>query len=134
MRSRILVGAFLLVAILPIGSIATMGIEADPLCKWAVINLPDPIRIGGAFAFGPVLFEHDHTRMARGEPCTVVYQFVPGKGRGDKIVSFHCKPRWGAAVDRFALATGRDALGHRVLVEYQFAGDTEAHGVPTTTR
>jgi hypothetical protein len=28
------------------------------------------------------------------------------------------------------MVTGNDGFGHCVLREYQFAGDTEAHGVP----
>jgi simple sugar transport system permease protein len=45
---------------------------------------------------GPVLFTHDMTKMARGEPCTTVYIFEPAtKGPAEEITSFHCIPnRW----------------------------------------
>ena len=62
---------------------------------------------------------------------TGVYRFVPGKGPAEELVSFHCKPRWGKAAERFTTAATRSPSGPPVLTEYQFAGDTEAHGVPT---
>jgi hypothetical protein len=135
MRSRILVGAFVLVGVLVAGSVST-NIQANPAVKWAAVNLDEPTLIQGAFVSGPVLFEHDDGRMARGEPCTVIYRFAPGKGPREEIASFHCKPRWGVAVDnvKFALSTKRDPNGHCVLLEYQFPGDAEAHGVPTASR
>lgn len=132
MRSRILVGAFLLLGVLFVGSALT---TAAPTAKWAVIALSEPTLIAGSFASGPVLIEHDDGRMARGEPCTKVYQFLPGKGLGEKIVSFHCKPRWVKTVDdRFVLETRRNNNNYCVLLEYRFAGDAEAHGVPMTKR
>ncbi len=129
MQSRILVGALALVASLVAGAAVT-GSAADPVLKWAAVNLTETTSIAGAFVSGPVLFVHDDAKMARGEPCTGVYRFQPGKGMGEEIVSFHCKPRWGSAPGQFTAATSRDPNGPRVLREYQFAGDTEAHGVP----
>lgn len=135
MRSRILVGAFLLVGILAAGSVAMTRVDAAPAVRWAAINLAEPTLIAGSFVYGPILVEHDDARMARGEPCTVIYRFQPGKGLGKEITSFHCKPRWGDnTVDLFALSTRRNQNGDCVLVEYQFAGDVEAHGVPATSR
>ena len=66
--------------------------------------------------------------------CTVVYQFEPGKGRGEEIVSFHCAPRYGASGEVFQFMTWRNDRGLCVLKEYQFAGDAEAHGVPALGR
>jgi hypothetical protein len=131
MRSRILLCALLLAGVV---SIPTTGGEAATPPKWAVVHLQEPTLIAGAFAQGPVLFEHDEGRMARGEPCTIVYEFAPGKGPGREIVAFHCKPRWGENVGTFQFATSRNDRGTCVLKEYQFAGDTEAHGVPATDR
>ena len=80
------------------------------------------------------MFEHDDARMARGEPCTRVLRFVPGHGPAEELVAFHCKPRWGQAPGKFTAATDRKPDGLRVLTEYQFAGDEEAHGVPLKSR
>jgi hypothetical protein len=119
----------LVMALLPLG--AATNIAANPAAKWAIVQLNQPTLIGESFAMGPVIFEHDDARMARGEPCTIVYRYEAGKGVGEQLASFHCKPRWGStAPDRFSMVTGNDGFGHCVLREYQFAGDTEAHGVP----
>jgi hypothetical protein len=102
--------------------------------KWAAVNLKDTTMIAGAFVSGPVVFVHDDARMARGEPCTTVHRFEPGKGAGEEIVAFHCKPRWGKAPARFTTATTSRPDGPPLLTEYQFAGDEEAHLVPKTSR
>jgi hypothetical protein len=125
MRSPIIVGSLFIIAML----VATTN--ATPSVKWAAVNLTDTTMIAGTFVSGPVVFVHDDARMARGEPCTGVYRFVPGKGPGEEIVAFHCKPRWGKAPARFTAAMASRPDGPPVLTEYQFAGDEEAHIVPT---
>lgn len=128
MRSRIFVASLFLIGAV----VATTN--ATPAVKWAAVNLKDTTMIAGAFVSGPVVFVHDDARMARGEPCTTVHRFVPGKGPGEEIVGFHCKPRWTKAPDRFTAATITRPDGPPVLTEYQFAGDEEAHLVPKTAR
>ena len=49
-------------------------------------------------------------------------------------VAFHCKPRWGEAPKNFTQAVTTTPYGIRVMTEYQFAGDKEAHEVPTSSR
>lgn len=129
MQIRMFVGAAAVLATVVVGSVGTR-IFAEPSLKWALVNLKDTTSIAGVFVSGPVMFLHDDARMARGEPCTSVYRFVPGKGPGEEIVSFHCKPRWTKAPKGFISATIHSPYGPRVLTEYQFAGDEEAHGVP----
>ena len=128
MRSRIVVGSLFLIGL----AVATTN--ATPAVKWAAVNLKDTTMIAGAFVSGPVVFVHDDARMARGEPCTSVHRYEPGKGPGEEIVAFHCKPRWTSAPKRFTAATTSRPDGPPVLTEYQFAGDEEAHGVPKTSR
>jgi hypothetical protein len=48
---------------------------AKPARKSAVVTFGTTTIIAGAAALGTVLFEHDDARMARGEPCTTVYNF-----------------------------------------------------------
>lgn len=129
MRSRIIVGS-LVIAGLTFGMAATRT-AADPALKWAAINLKDTTVIAGAFVSGPVVFVHDDAKMARGGPCTSVHRYDPGKGVGEEIVAFHCKPRWTKAPGRFTTASASQVDGPPVMTEYQFAGDEEAHGVPT---
>ena len=128
MRSRIFVASLFLTGFV----VATT--TAAPSVKWAAVNLKDATMIAGAFVSGPVVFVHDDARMARGEPCTSVHRYEPGKGAGEQIVAFHCKPRWGKAPDRFTAATTTRPDGPPVLTEYQFAGDEEAHIVPKSAR
>lgn len=123
MRSRILVASLFLA-----GFVVASG--ATPAVKWAAVNVKDTMLIAGTFVSGPVIFVHDDARMARGEPCTSVHRFEPGKGAGEELVSFHCTPRWGKAPARFTAATTPRSDGPPVLTEYQFAGDEEAHLVP----
>ena len=128
MRSRIIVASLVGCAALTVAVAARSG--ADPVVKWAAVNLTDTVSIAGAFVSGPVVFIHDDARMARGEPCTSVHRYVTNKGVGEELVAFHCKPRWGKAPGTFTQSTNRVPDGPPVLTEYQFAGDTEAHGVP----
>lgn len=133
MRPRIFVGSLLLLASLPIGIVMATG-ATNPALKWAIVNLKDTTMIAGSFVSGPVVFVHDDARMARDEPCTSVHRFDAGKGPGEEIVAFHCKPRWGAAPERFTTAIRSQPDGPPILTEYQFAGDEEAHGVPKKAR
>ncbi len=125
MRSRI-IGAVLAAGI----GLATTGINAAPAVKWAAVNLSDTVLIAGTFVSGPVVFVHDDARMARGEPCTSVHRFDPGKGAGEELVAFHCTPRWGKAAAKFTNGINRTPDGLRIMTEYQFAGDEEAHLIP----
>lgn len=127
MRSRIIVGSLVLLGL----AIAASRTAADPAIKWAIVNLKDTTVIAGAFVSGPVVFVHDDARMVKGEPCTSVHEFDAKKGIGKEVVAFHCKPRWTKAPARFTQATATRPDGPRVMTEYQFAGDEEAHGVPT---
>jgi hypothetical protein len=132
MRSRIFVGAVLLLGMLAAGAVATSGDRVAPARQWAVVYLAEPTLIGSTIVQGPVLFTHDDDRMARGEACTSVRLFEPAKGPLEEIASFHCTPIRRAVVGKFTIRT-RPNVEHGfgcVLTEYQFAGDSEAHGVP----
>ena len=130
MRPRYIVGSLVLLGIALAGS----RTAAQPALKWAIVNLTDATVIAGAFVSGPVVFVHDDAKMARGGPCTSVHEFDAKKGLGKEVVAFHCKPRWTKAPARFTQATAARPDGPRVMTEYQFAGDEEAHGIPTTAR
>lgn len=129
MRSRILVGALLLMAMVAVGT----RLAAEPSLKWAIVNLSQPTMIAGTVVVGPVMFVHDDAKMARGEACTTVHRFWP-TGKGEPLVSFHCKPVWEQAPAKFTASVKNEPTGPRILTAYQFAGDTEAHGVPATEK
>ena len=135
MRSKMFVGAFLVLAVLAVGAVATSG---DPAAarQSAVVYVVQPTLIGSTIVEGPVLFTHDDGRMRRGEPCTTVYLFEPGRGPAEEIASFHCIPTRRSIVSHFTMRTRpNEQLGYGcVLTEYQFAGDAEGHGVPLEVR
>jgi hypothetical protein len=111
--------------------IATLAAVA-PTRKMAVVRFMRPTVIAGAAVLGAVVFEHDDGRMARGEPCTTVYRYNPKlKAPGEVIVEFMCTPHERPITEEFSATCDRRALaGPDRLVEYQFAGDSEGHGVP----
>ena len=75
------------------------------------------------------MIEHDNDRMARGEPCTHIYAYD----------NQNC--RWCVSTARISNADRVDAntavlatIGDgsmQQLLEFQFAGENAAHGVPT---
>jgi len=126
MRSRILVAALICASV-------GLGLRASSSRQWAVVDLRQPTQIGQSIALRPVLFVHDDAKMARGEPCTTVYRYDPAVGPQEEIVSFHCQPRPSATAGHFILTTapGPDPGSSLCrLKAYQFAGDSEEHGVP----
>ena len=134
MRSRILFGALIFVGAF-VGGVATGGGVNAPTRQSAIVYLTDPTLIGSTIVEGPVVFTHDSGKMARGEPCTTVNLLEPGKGPAEEIASFHCIPTPRKVVHKFTVTTRPNtALGFGcVLTEFQFAGDSEGHGVPDET-
>ena len=125
------VAASVLVLLLGAGAVTTSAGSA-PKRQSAVIYLNEPTLIGSTIVQGPVLFVHDEERMARGEPCTTIRLFEPGNGPTESLVSFHCIPTRRPTARAFTIRTQpntADGFGC-VLTEYQFAGDSEGHGVP----
>ena len=100
----------------------------------AIIYLTEPTLIGSTIVEGPVVFTHDNLKMARGEPCTAVFLLEPMKGPAEEIATFHCIPIRRKVVPKFTITTQPNvALGFGcVLTEFQFAGDSEGHGVPNS--
>lgn len=130
MRTRIIVGVAVLVALLGVGTFASRAGDVAGSRQWTIVNFTDPVRVHDQIVMGPVLIVHDNDKMSRGQACTTFYRFEPGKGPKEELVSFHCRPDVRAAVAEttFTYVTSPD--GCKRLTEYQIAGDTEAHGIP----
>lgn len=99
----------------------------------ATVEFTEPVKLLGAILKGSYLFLHDEGKMSRGEPCTWVY--ARGEtGKFDKlVVSFHCIPvERDLPAEQFqVLITGVNSpFTMPELIEYRFAGSTEAHQVP----
>jgi hypothetical protein len=126
MRSRIIVGTFLLVGALS----AAMLASNNATKQWSIVNFPEPVQVVDQIVMGPVLIVHDDVKMAEGEPCTTFYRFDTRRGPQEALVSFHCRPAQRNLVATTTFTIVPTESGCKRLVEYQIAGDSEAHGIP----
>jgi hypothetical protein len=95
-----------------------------------VVEFTDKTKLAGEILLGEYYFEHDDSRMARGEPCMYVYSYEGGKP-GKLMVSFHCKavqrPKARDVIVTLAMTSSPDLF---LLKEIQFKGSTKGHLVP----
>ena len=131
MKTRFIVLVLMLVGVFGVGAIATPGDNVAPEKQWALINFVEPTIVAGEMLMGPFLIVHDSQKMARGEPCTTFYRFDKKHGPREAVVSFHCLPVQRQVCAKTTLTVRSDpAFGVAKLLEFQVAGDSEAHGVP----
>ena len=97
----------------------------------AVTNFDRAVVLHGVTLKGEYLFVHDDAAMQRGEACTYVYE---GTAPNPKklVVSFHCVPVQRVKAKNFVTRSIETSAGITELQEFQFAGDTEGHAVPTS--
>jgi hypothetical protein len=133
MRSRIIVGSLFLLGVFAAGTIATSGDGVAPPRQWGIATFTDPVLITDQILMGSYLIVHDDAKMERGEACTSFYRFDPAKGPQEEVLSFHCTPATRKVADKLTLtqSEARSAIGIARITEYQFAGDCEAHEIPT---
>jgi len=95
----------------------------------ATAQFNQPVVVQGVTLNGEYLFVHDDAAMARGEACTRIY-----KGNAEiasnLVVEFHCVPIQRTKTNYFIVRTKQREDGIIELDEFQFKGDTEAHGTP----
>jgi hypothetical protein len=99
---------------------------APPVRQLTEVWFQRPTRVGKNILQGRYVIEHDNDRMARGEPCTYIYAY---NNQTKPVVTFHCThiERAPASNNVVVLETQADMA---VMQEFQFAGETAAHGVP----
>lgn len=99
-----------------------------PARQATVVWFHRPVMVGRQILQGQYVIEHDNDRMARGEPCTFIYAF---DDRTKPVVTFHCVhlDRPPSTAGNVVLASNGDTM--QVFLEFQFAGETGAHGFPT---
>lgn len=129
MRSRMLVGVCALFALLAVSGAASSG-DTGPSKRWAIVSFSDPVLLGDQFLMGTYLFVHDDAKMANGEACTSIYRFDPARGPREQVATFHCVPTRREVCATTKVLVQDRGLDIPKLVEYQFAGDVEGHGVP----
>jgi hypothetical protein len=102
---------------------------APPVRQTAEVWFQRPVIVGRSMLLGRYVIEHDNERMARGEACTHIYAY---DDRTKPVAAFHCThlERERADHNVVVLYTTSDGRLQR-FVEFQFAGETAAHGYPT---
>jgi hypothetical protein len=126
MRIRNVAMASALVAAAVLFSLAPSGSAETAARQTAVVTFQDPVAINGTFVMGKVKIVHDEERMARGEPCTQVFQVVEGR-EPQELVAVHCKRVSRPVADQLTLALRTTDPSYRILTAYQFAGTDHAH-------
>ena len=133
MVSRAIVGSVLLIGTLVPVPFAVSGDRA-PGQQSAIVRFERPTWVTSRMLIGTYVIVHDEGNMARGEPCTALYLVGTGTHPLEEVVSFHCIPRERKAVPSFTTAViSKPAFRidtFDTLSEFQFAGDSEGHGVP----
>ncbi len=130
MKRFILVTALALVGFSTINAVATRGDNVGPAKQWAIVNFMSPVQVGDTLLMGAYLVVHDDEKMARGEACTSIYRFDRDRGPQELVYAFHCIPSQETVCDKTTFKTRERGLDIPLLASYQFAGDTEVHGVP----
>jgi hypothetical protein len=121
-------GAMALPADDPAVAMAGLGLVNPLPVKYIDVVFRDPVRVANTVLMGRYVIEHDDERMARGEPCTYVYEADDLRA---PVVTFHCEH-----LERPAAGTATILLGPSInpsiktLKEFQFGGETASHGVP----
>ena len=103
----------------------------DSQKRKAVANFPRPVSVQGVVLKGKYLFVHDEAAMSRGDACTYIYMGEVEK-RDKLVTSFHCIHVERAKADNFIWRSRETAPGVLELVDFQFSGETAAHGVPVS--
>jgi len=112
------------------GSVSWKSTAATDVQKRkAVAEFAKPVIVQGVVLKGQYLFVHDDAAMSRGDACTYIYKGV-AEVRANLVTSFHCIHIERAKVKSFAWRTRETASGMMELVDFQFVGETAAHGVP----
>lgn len=102
-----------------------------PRRERALTKFNQPVQLMDKTLSGEYLFVHDEAAMARGEACTYVYK-GQSENLNNLVVSFHCLPAQRTKAAYFSVRSVLTLAGIREISEFQFAGSTEAHVVPSS--
>lgn len=126
---KTLVFISVVLCILVLGSVSWNSAAATNVQKRkAVTEFANPVTVQGVVLKGKYLFVHDDAAMNRGEACTYIYKGA-AELRDNLVVSFHCIHVERKMAKNFILRSRETPAGTELL-EFQFDGETAAHGVP----
>lgn len=97
-----------------------------PARQATMVWFHQPVMVGRQILQGQYVIEHDNDRMARGEPCTHIYAF---NDRTTPVVAFHCIHLERETSKTGAVVLVGNGVGMQRLVDFQFAGESAAHGL-----
>ena len=123
MRKKVLllIGAVILAVLAPAAAFAA-GQDS------AVVTFRRPTLFHNVVLQGTYVIVHDDAAMATSDqPCTHIYRAENGKA-GEEVTAFRCRPAEAVKVDRTHFWT-RPSGGMERVLQFQFAGQTEAHQV-----
>lgn len=109
-------------------ALAGLGLTNPLPVKTMDVHFREPVQVGSVILMGWYVIEHDDDRMARGEPCTHIYEYDTMR---EPVATFHC-----THLEREAPGVATVVLRPTVnpsikaLAEFQFSGETASHGVP----
>ena len=95
----------------------------------AVTQFDQPVTVQGVTLKGQYLFVHDDAAMKRGDACTYIYEGV-AEVPDQLVTSFHCVHIDRTRANTFVWRSRETAPGVVELIDFQFSGETVAHGVP----
>ena len=135
MEARLVALRAIVVSVLAVGTMVPATIAVDRkraiIRRSAIVKLEHPTCVAGELLIGTYVIVHDSGKMVRGEPCTALYRIGGRTGPLEEVVSFHCVLHERRVASSFTTTLSMNpVLGTDTLIEYQFAGDSEGHGVP----
>jgi hypothetical protein len=95
----------------------------------AKVVFAQPVKAMNKWLLGTYVIEHDTDRMERGQPCTHIYKF---DDRRTPVVTFFCEHLHRQVAERGTVTLKRMGIAPAEfeLVEFQFEGSADGHGVP----
>jgi hypothetical protein len=97
------------------------------------VDFESPVRIMNVWLQGAYLIEHDEERMKQGAACTHIYRV---KNRREPVVTFHCTHLHRPVSERGTITLKPASIrpGAFELLEFQYQGSTDGHGVPQPSK
>ena len=127
---KTLIFVSVLLCTLIFGSVSWKSTAAsDAQKRKAVAEFPKPVTVLGVVLKGKYLFVHDDAAMKRGDACTYIYKGV-AEVPDQLVTSFHCVHIDRTRANTFVWRSRETAPGVVELTDFQFSGETVAHGVP----
>ena len=101
--------------------------DVAPVRQTLAVTFRNPVKVRDYILMGRYIIEHDTDRMARGEPCTHIYEY---DNPSRPVVAFHCVHLTRPRTPRNTVSLISRGELPVVMTEFQFAGDSAAHGLP----